>query len=156
MSTKAKVILAVITVITAFAVGRFSAPEKVKIEKEIVEVEKKSSETDLDRDKHKTTTTTEITRPDGTKEKTTKVEEDTKTSKNTTTVDLRQRNETETKEVTYGSNRVTISGMAGLGLDSLSVPIYGASITRPILGPIVIGLWGLTNKTGGVSLGLQF
>lgn len=39
---------------------------------------------------------------------------------------------------------------------SLLVPTYGISISKQVLGPFTIGLFGLTNGTGGVSLGINF
>lgn len=160
MTTKIKVIIVSISILTAYAFGRYSAPEKIITETKIVEVEKKHEETktDSDRDKHKETTTVEKTLPDGSKETTTTVVEDTHSDKKTDkSADSDRNTTTDTKkEVVNSSGRVTISALAGAPITSLGTPVYGGSVTKNILGPIVGGVWALTNGTVGVSLGLQF
>lgn len=161
MSTKAKVILAVIALLTAFAVGRYTVPEKIRIEKQIVEVEKKTEtkETDTNRNKHKETKVVEVVKPDGTKETTTTTTEDTETDKKTNQQDHSESTNTtkETKEVTAGTQKTTIAFMAGTGfsLDSQKA-FLGAQVYKPVLGPIGIGVWYLTNSTVGASIGLSF
>jgi hypothetical protein len=148
---KAGLILLVLMTVS-FAAGRFLAPERVEIKKEIVtvEVERKEKSTEKDRD----TETIEITRPDGTKikKKKTKTHTETqeKSEKDTTT------KETETK-VVENSRRLQVSVLAGPDFTNLSAPIvYGAHISRPFLGPITLGVWALSSGVGGVSIGLQF
>jgi hypothetical protein len=34
--------------------------------------------------------------------------------------------------------------------------VYGASVQRRIIGPVSVGLWGLSNGTGGLSAGVTF
>jgi len=36
------------------------------------------------------------------------------------------------------------------------VPTFGGSVTKPILGPVTMGLWALSNGNAGVSVGLTF
>jgi hypothetical protein len=136
--------------VLGLAIGRYSLP--AKIETKVVEVEKKQTETD--RDKHKETTTVTKELPDGTKETTTKTTEDTNTKR---TAETNKTSESESTR-TYGGAKTTISVLGGItGVPgSVGGPIYGLSVTKNILGPIVGGAFGLTNGTVGVSLGLEF
>lgn len=160
MTVRAKVIIVSVSLLAAFAFGRWSSPEKVKTEIKTVEVEKKTEDTQIDSDKnrHKETKVVEITHPDGTKEKTTQTVEDSQSTKKTdqSVTDNTQKSTEEVKEITYATAKVTISALAGLNVSSLSLPVYGASVTKPILGPITVGLWGLSNSTIGGSIGLTF
>lgn len=156
MGNKTKVIIAAVALLGAFAAGRWAAPEKVKVEKVIVEVEKKTSEKDAKKSTKKTTTTTKITHPDGRiEESTTVVEETVRESSKSETTD-KGKTESETTEITRSSSRVTVSGLGAFSLSNGSGPIYGASITKPILGPITVGAFYLTPGILGGSLGLTF
>lgn len=161
MSIKTKVILIVLLSIVSFASGRWLAPTKVVTKIEVKEVVKTidNTKTEADKDKHKVTTTTTITKPDGTKETTTTVAEDSTTHKETdkqNSTESSRESSTE-KEVTRDTNKVTISALAGVNVLSLtSPPVYGGSVSKPILGPIAVGIFGLTNGTLGCSLGLSF
>lgn len=162
MNDRRTLILFVVFLVTAFAFGRWSAPEKIKIETKTIEVEKKteSTQSNTDRDKHRETTETEVTRPDGTVEKTKKTTETTETHKETDHRDTDERStDTSTsKEVTGPSGKVIIAAMAGVRISSLtsaSPLLYGASVYKPVLGPIGIGVWGFTDLSFGVSVGLS-
>ncbi len=63
MTPKAKYALASIAILTAFAAGRWLAPEHVKTVKEIVTVKEKQKVKIVEKDVHRTTTITEY--PDG-------------------------------------------------------------------------------------------
>lgn len=153
MDTKQKATIALIAIVAAFAFGRFSAPEKIKIETKIVEVERKTSESETDR--HKESTTTEVTRPDGTKEKTTTTTED--TNRKSASTDDTNKNTEITKEVTKSGSPVTIQALAAVNVTSLAAPIdYGMSISRPLLGPITVGIFGFSSGKVGFGIGLTF
>jgi hypothetical protein len=154
METKTKIIIVSIGLIAAFAVGRWAAPEKVRIETKVVEVEKKVEDTKKDVVKHKETHT--VKKPDGTEETTTTEDTTTKSDKHDT--DSTTTETDTTKEVTRGSSKVTVLALAGLpvSFNTAVVPIYGVSVSKPILGPITIGAWGLSNSTAGFSIGLTF
>jgi NCAIR mutase (PurE)-related protein len=154
-----KYLLAGVGILAAFAFGRYSAPEKVKIETKVVEVEKKSENksTDTDRNKRKETTVTETVYPDGRKETKTEVVETTQTERKTDTsvVTEREKDAAETKE-TSRSGKVSLSALTGVDVTNLNAPIFGAHLLTNVLGPVTIGVWGLSNATGGLSLGLSF
>lgn len=151
MKTWHKVVIVVGIAGGAFVAGRQSAPEKIKIETKVVEVEKKKTETE--KDKSRKTVVVEKTNPDGSKEKTTTIVEDTnikrKTEKDATTV-------ADTKtEKTNKTADWSVDAMVGLDIPS-GTPVYGASVKRRILGPINVGVFGLTNGSCGGSIGITF
>lgn len=156
MTTKTKIIVAVVALAASFAGGYYLAPVKVKTETKIVEVEKKSKTTSSNKNKKKITV--KITRPDGTKEETTTVE--TGESKNSSSTQESNKSEESKKEVTKSSSRLNISALAGaqvnLGIPVTATPVFGAHISKDIIGPVSIGVWGLSDVTFGVSVGLTF
>lgn len=157
MTFKYKISIAAVSLLGAFAAGRWAVPEKVRIETKVVEVERK--QTDTDRDKHKATTVIETVRPDGTKTTVTQTTEDTKTDRKTVTVD--DKTSDTTKEVTRSTSKVTISGLMGVRLDeigkSTTTPlVYGLSVSKSVFGPITIQAWGLSDLSVGVGLGFTF
>lgn len=170
--TNKKLVAGVATVlIIGFAFGRWSAPEKIKIEKEQVQIDMKTKDTEnksitnTDRDKKLKTIITETTKPDGTKTKTTEITEDTTTKRNTKTDDKQQETDTkinltkESKEVDYKKPSLVLRGLVGVDAGHLSTntqPIYGGAVDKNVFGPIGVGAWGLSNGTCGLSLGITF
>lgn len=159
MTLKVKIGLSIVALLTAYAIGRYASPEKIKTVTQTVEVEKKTdtTQTDLDRDKHKQTTVVEVKQPDGTQTKTTTITEDSTTTKKTdATVADNITTDTKTeKEVTYATSKVTILATYGIPLTG-GVPAYGGSISKPVLGPVTIGIWGNSSGVAGLGLGLTF
>ena len=156
MTTKVKVIIGAVAIVVAFAVGRYSGPEKIKVETKIVTVEKDTKTDTSDTQDHKKITIVDTTKPDGTKTKTTTIVDDKEAQDTKTETDQTTTKESQTTEITKGSNKVLVSGLIARNLSSFASPIYGASISKPILGPLYIGAFGLTDKTIGVSIGLMF
>lgn len=145
----------------AFALGRYMTPEKVKIEEKIVYQEKieKTTQVDVQKKRRATTVKTEETKLDGTKTVTTRTDENEDENSSTLIQEQIDRLITQEKQklTEMGNNRVTVSALAGVDLrDFAKPPAFGAHITKPFLGPITAGVWGMSNATGGVSLGLQF
>lgn len=155
MSTLSKVILTFIVLAVAFGFGRWSAPEKVKIQEKTVYVEKKSSQSETDRDKHRKTVTVVVTHPDGTTTSTTTTEEDTKTDRRTAETDDKSGSSELSKEITRGS-LTTVSALAGTNITSPLGVDFGLAVSRPVLGPITIGIFGFKSGLAGASLGLSF
>lgn len=173
MNWKHLLISAVVIFALGAAIGRYTVLEKVRIETKVVTVEKtvtdesKKTKTETDRDRHRETIVTEITHPDGRVEKTTRTVDHTETKRKTdqdTKTEITQ-DKTEvtekTEERVRGSSPVTVSALVGAPISfsngSLLGPIvYGAHISKPLLGPISTGLWGLTPGVFGVSVGLVF
>lgn len=162
----------VLAIITAFAVGRWTAPSKTtSLTQTNTQTDSKSktdkdSKTDTNRDKHIETTTTEVTHPDGTKETTTKTVQDTGTEKKTEVVTHNDQDNSTSKSTLIeksvdgtqkGKLHVSLLGAMniahGLNLDS---PDYGAAVSKDVLGPVSVGLFGLKSGILGASVGLSF
>ncbi len=162
MTRTTKTVLVSVSLVTAFAFGRWAAPEKVKIETRTVEIERKDStvQKEQDQNRRKETTKTEVTKPDGTVEKTEKIVETADTHKETDRKDTTiAETATETsKEVTRGTTKITIAAMAGVDLDTSHGHLmwYGGTISKPVIGPITIGVWYLTAPAAGATIGLTF
>ncbi len=143
-----------IALLVSFAFGRFLGPEKVRVETKTVEAEKKTDIVKTDTDRHKETTITQTVSPDGTKQTVTRITEDTTKKTDSKDVTTDSKTSDTVKEVTRSASKVTLSALGGIY--DLKTPVYGGSITKPMLGPIAVGVWGLSNFTVGVSIGLTF
>jgi hypothetical protein len=149
-------ILASIGMLVAFAAGRWTGPEKIKTVVQTVTVEKKTDDQTKKEQDHKKYTVVETTTPNGTKTKTTTITDDrgvTSTDKSTDNTDTTQ---TKSKEVDKSSSKLTLQVLAGLNITAPGTPTYGLSVSRNLLGPIVVGVFGMTNHTAGFSIGLTF
>jgi hypothetical protein len=56
-------------------------------------------------------------------------------------------------KLNVGRSKLSLSALAGTDLRS---PVYGAHVSKEILGPVSVGIFGLTNGTFGASIGLNF
>jgi len=74
MSTKNQIIILLVCTAAGLAIGRFTVPVKVITQVKTIEVEKKTEKTDtkIQKKVHRETITTQVKRPDGTVESTTK------------------------------------------------------------------------------------
>ena len=134
-----KYILFVIVIVISYATGRYMSPEKIKTEVKTVEVEKIVTKVE-----HKTVKIKE--NKDGSKE--TIIVTDSKAD----TIN-HSRTQDQTKEVTV-KDKLNVSLLAGNSLP-LSAPIFGASVQKNFIGPVTLGAWVLSNKTAGLSIGLN-
>lgn len=137
MTTKAKVILVVLTLVLAFAGGRYSVQQPNT---------SATTDTKIDKDTHTKKTVVIIKEPDGKETTTTVVERDTKTKTDTNTSNTT----TQVKR-----NTLSVAALAGIEVNDKQM-VYGASVSKEVLGPVTVGAWGLTNGTVGVSLGINF
>lgn len=157
--SKLGVLSVILLTLVAYGFGRWSAPETVKEVVKTVEVEKKTETktTDTDKDKHKKTTVTETIGADGTKTTTTVIEEATTTKRTTadTSTDTKDSTTVSDKETTYSSAKVSVLALYGVRF-SAGEQVWGASVSKPILGPITVGIWALTPGVIGASVGLTF
>lgn len=163
LSLKNVSIVVVLTGVVGFAFGRYSMPESVKETTDIKQTQEKKEDTktDVDKDKHYVKTTAETTHTDGTKTTTTTTTVDTSEQKKTddnkssdSTKDIH-----EEKEVIGHKDKINLGLMTGIDVThglGVNTVLYGGYINRPLLGPITIGVWGLSNGTAGLSLGLVF
>ena len=136
----------------AFLVGRYTGPERVKIETktEIREVRV----TDESRKLETTQRIIETTKPDGSKVKDTRIKTKRESEKSTAAETKAASHQVKEIESRRG---VLVSPLIGVRLDDLSGgAIFGAHISKQFIGPLHLGAWGLSDFTVGVSLGLEF
>lgn len=124
-----------------FAIGRYTAPDHIKIETKIVTVEK-----EVEKETHKTTVTVE--KPDGTKETTVTDNSVVKTKTDSVS------NSNLTDKI-LSKSTLNVSGLIGASYAPFN-PVYGVMVTKSIVGPFTGGLWVTTGISGGISLGLNF
>lgn len=156
MTDQTKYIIAgvVALIVTSFACGRYTTPVQTKVEIKTVEIVKTVETVKTNIDTHQDKLITIEKKPDGTV--TTRIETvtDTKTDQEKKNVTVADKSTEKSTEVTRLSSPVTISALGGLNKDLN--PIFGGSIMKPLLGPTTMGLFFLSDMSGGVSLGLQF
>lgn len=158
MLTKTKVILVSIALILSFAVGRWLAPTKVKTVIKTVTVESKTNNQTQNIQGHTKTTTTEDDKPNGEKIITTVITNDTSSQSSDKSSQQTSSSSETSKEISRSTSRFTISALAGapISLGGAVAPIYGGQLYRDVLGPVGIGVWYLSNNTGGLSIGVSF
>lgn len=152
MNPRLKVLLSILIILTAYAFGRWSSPEKVRIETHTVEVEKKTNEK-ISKD-HKITKIIVKTHLDGTKTTTTTIADDRSTDDKSSD-DLHSTIDT-TKEITNSSSKTTVQALVEVSLTKAALPDYGMGISRPVLGPITVGVFGFKSGIVGGGIGLTF
>src|ERR1700688_2895301 len=144
LSTKTKVIISIVVVLTAFASGRFSATSPPSKTTETVK-----TDTKINDDKDTKTTTVTEKQPNGA-EKTTIVTE---------TIDKVTENQDQTKNIQTVVSKPSTLNISVLGANDFSrgiLPTYGLSVSNQLIGPVRIGAFGLMNGVIGVSIGLDF
>jgi len=161
MSNKVKVAIVATALIISFAFGRYLTPVKIKTETKTVEVVKvvKVKVKDTTKQKRKESLITEITYPDGRKERIVKVIENDDEHSKTDTAENSEKDLTNTtsKEVVKNSSRLNVSALGGVDFSKgYAQPVFGAAVTKDIVGPVSIGIWGLSNGTIGASVGVSF
>lgn len=139
----------------------YFSPTKVRRETKTVEVIKtvEVEKKDTSKDRKRKFVVKEKKGSDGSTEKTTVLTDDISSiSKTDIAKDTTDSKSTESsKTVERATDKVTISALAGANpfhpTDGLT---YGGHISKPLLGPITGGLWGLSTGTFGLSVGLTF
>lgn len=143
MSDKTKYIIAIVALAAAFSCGRFLTPTKTVTEIKTVTVEKvvytqTRAKTTIQENKDGSKTTVIIS--------------------DTNTQDHTNSSSTDSTVTAQGKKHVVnVSALAGVQFPLSASPIvYGANITAPLLGPVTISAWGLSNLTFGAGVGLNF
>jgi hypothetical protein len=130
------IILIVLVAVAAAGITRYYFP---KVEFRDVEVTKEVVRTDV-----KTIVKT-VERPDGTKETTTE------------TTDHSVKHETSTKDIQIAAKKDWMFDVgARLNVSNRDVIVYDLQVQRRILGPFFLGAKASTDKTVGVSVGMEF
>lgn len=127
----------IVLLLAAFATGRFTAPERVKVETRTVEVEKIKEQV----------RTVTVTKPDGSSTTTTVIDRNIDRNSDSSTI----------KETDNKKSSLSINALAGLDITNPTKGyVFGAHVSKRLLGPIEFGVFGLTNGTAGISAGLRF
>lgn len=157
MNNKTKVLIVIVYTAVVAASAYYLAPQKIKIEKEIVtvEVEKKTQVVNKDKKLEKKTTTKKNADGSSTTETTTVIT-DNSTTKDTEDKTINNK-ETDKKEIIKSKGHTTITALAGVDINRTSEGVtYGASVNRDLLGPIGISIYGLSNGNLGCGISLTF
>jgi hypothetical protein len=162
----------VLALVAAFTGGRYSKPTETRVETKveyrdkIVEVEKKNVNKDIKKRVETKTTTTE--NPDGTKTTTvTKVEDTTDHSKTTVDKNKTETHEGKSEELKLEKRELPnwrVAGKVGFDIGKLQVAsldlktnmVYGVELNRRLFSTVWVGAWGMSNKTAGLSLAIEF
>jgi len=142
---KKGIIIVLVAVGLGYGAGRYLQPAEVKIEiKEVVkeiEIQKKDVITIIK----------EIERPDGTKEKETRIVDRSTIEK--------EKDEIRTKDTKITVSKSQWKAGALVGLNFKGSTSYGIHVERRILGPIFVGGWGLKgplDTQAGISVTWEF
>lgn len=126
--------------IGCFYWGRYTAPTKIETKTITIEAEKIKQ--------HQNTLIVEKINKDGSKETTTRIITDT----NKDTVKTSEQNKLVEKK-----SALNIYALGGIDITNpASGFTVGVHVSKQLIGPVSIGLFGFTNKTTGVSLGMSF
>jgi hypothetical protein len=156
------IIAAIATAI--FAVGYYLSPAKVETKTVTIEVEKivekvvfKENKTE---NKNTDTVIIETILPDGSKRTETRI-----VDRGTITSDIisslqsevtKYKEQMREKTVEYGYPSVSLAALVYRNPENIANPEFGIAVSKRIVGPFTAGLFGLQNKTIGLSLGVTF
>jgi hypothetical protein len=152
MTTKYQIITAVSLVVLAFAFGRYSVTKDASKQVTTQTHEQVDTQVQKDKDVHTITTTTTEKAEDGSQITKTVVDQ---TSVAHTAEEQEATIDTKKQVITTSAPRTTVSGLAGIDFHTKQ-PTYGAMVQRQLIGPISVGVWGLSNLSGGISVGVSF
>lgn len=147
MSQKLQYLVATILVVLSFCFGHYTAQSSKSSQTTDKIVDTVTHEA---LDTHTKTTITEVKEPTGEIKTITQVD----TVQSAKETDIKA--ETDRTVTTYQKKSAVNISLIG-GYDTArGLPTYGASFSKEFVGPITIGLWGLTNGTVGVTIGVNF
>ena len=146
MSLKIKLISCITIAAAVFALGRYSVDPPT-----VASTVNRVTTTDLDQDKDTHKKTVIVKAPSGIE--TTTITEDTVTDTKEHQDDVLKSATTVTPQKRIALNLSVLSGVQPfVGLK----PVYGVSVSKEVVGPVTAGLWGLSDGTVGISVGLDF
>lgn len=142
MSIKTQLIILGAVSLVAFASGRYTAKAP-----DVAEAIKAVTQDNTHQDVH--TTKVIVQTPDGTVKTTETTDTQTQTVEKIATQ--------ESEKITSPKSTLNISALVAEDFSKGTLtPIYGVSVSKEFSGPVTVGLFGLTNGTLGVSLGINF
>lgn len=142
MTLKTQILISVCVLAGAFAAGRYSVNPPKTVSTDVATQE-------TDKNTHTETTTITKKKPTGEEETITTIVKDTNSTSKSS--DIKEVTVTPTKRST-----LNVSALIGVSSFTNFTPTYGISVNKEFLGPITLGVWGLTSGTAGVSIGLNF
>ena len=149
MTVRTKILGSVIILLLSFAFGRYSvsAQHTIVSSQQTADIQVKEN-----KDTHTQTTITETKKSDGTTTITTHIDNQVTDKKDAT---KQVETQTKTESIPEKTNTLNLSLMGGYNLVQAR-PIYGALVTKQLVGPVTMGLFGLTNGIIGATIGLNF
>ncbi len=137
LSVKAQIITLLAVATVAYAAGLHNTPKSIESSKE----EEVKRETNT----HEVVETVQLTSGEI---------HTTKTTDRSSTTDKTKK---EDKRVVSQASKINISALVAKNLRNNDEPIlYGVSVSKEVAGPITAGIFGLSNGTVGLSLGINF
>lgn len=150
LNPKREIAIVLVGLIVSFALGRYSIdPPAVKT----IEVSKTVTQQEEKKDVHVQTKTIIVELPTGAKTTTTTVDTVVTDAKDT---DTKVQDEKIHTEIPNPKNTLNISALVAQDMHALGVPSYGISVQKQFIGPVTIGVFGLTSGIIGISIGLNF
>jgi len=132
-----------VILIVAFAFGRYSVKQNIT---QVTNETEKSKDTD----KNVHTVIEIVKLPDGTEKTIKTIDSNTKTTEKSVT-------NSSTTSTPVKRSTLNISALAANDFDKHGIlPVYGVSFNKELFGPVTVGAFGLTNKTIGLSIGVNF
>lgn len=150
MTIRTKTLAAILALLVAFASGRYSVNQIAS--STTLKTAESDTKSQKDKDVHTITTTTTTKDPSGKQVTTTTTDT---TAETRSTKDQVTKSVDQTSVVMQKQSKLNLSVLGGIDIRSRT-PVYGASITKQFLGPITLGVFGLTNGTVGASIGIDF
>lgn len=148
LSAKTKIIIAAVVVMTTFALGRYSVNQTPAVHT----VADSKTNKDINKDKDTHTVTTITKKPDGTITETIDKTTETKSQEKDQIISHVDQTVTPPKQ-----SKLNISVLGANDFNrGILIPTYGLSVSKEVLGPVTIGVFGLMNGVVGISVGLDF
>lgn len=144
LPTKLELIITVISLSAGCLIGSTFGPKQVEVREKVVTKTVSDTERTRDRD----VVRVKEKRPDGTEVIRTEIKDRTQTS-----VKTNQTTDRESEKVVTRGAGVGVRFMTKGGLPD---PTYGLGIDKNFIGPFRLGAVGFTDKTFGISLGMEF
>lgn len=146
MNVKELVIGVVLSLLIGIGIGRYTLPAKIISN----EIDNKNIVTNVAQTDNSVQVVTKIQKPDGTVITTTKIDKHVDTNTTSKEKDTTEKH----KEIVYDAPKWSIAALAST--DFRGSVAYGGSASYRIIGPINVGVFGLTSGVAGVSFGISF
>lgn len=151
MTLKAQLIIYIVSVAGAFAAGRSLFPVAKTTDSKSSLTEQKDMTTT--KDTKEVVTTTETSKPNG--EKVVTVVDNIDTHEKTGSADS-IKSAQDNKVVESKKSTIHLQLLGGADMTSNFKLVYGGMVSKQFIGPVTLGVFGLSDGTLGLSIGLEF